>query len=347
MSRVSVIMLGADADTTVSDFSTQLQLQTLDGKYFFFVNSEDNLKSSPGLDELYNIAETENAGWVRFGSCESAARIDCRRVIRETDTSDADYYMVFSKEQIPDLISPDRTLCEGLYRKELLEGVRWNFETECICSAEDILYWQLAVNASKAVVINRKESRPQQDESALNESPDSQEDIYEVNRKYDFIRDILMDNDDPDTWRTFRRAFIECRLMDYLAVLKNSDAYQRRGFWERFFRETRRSFIMGEFSREELSAEGRGITDILLEYPEDYYEVTADLGDRIRLLTTENEKLKCNEANLNSIIADQRNQIQTLQNRINTLEDSTTFKVGSAVTLLPRHIKDAVRKRHE
>ena len=120
MSRVSVIMLGADADTTVSDFSTQLQLQTLDGKYFFFVNSEDSLKSSPGLDELYNIAETENAGWVRFGSCESAARIDCRRVIRETDTSDADYYMVFSKEQIPDLLR-----LQVMSGVRMVQSIRW------------------------------------------------------------------------------------------------------------------------------------------------------------------------------------------------------------------------------
>ena len=298
----------------------QTGLEKANAGYVCVLKAGDDLASEAALEKLYLLAEEKDADCILTECEEQSAQVDEGLYTELTDN-----------EKISQLYG-SKSIYSGLYKKDCLNNLDYTYRSGNSASDEEVLFWQIIINAKKIISIRKPlffyENSP--GDSALSyEDPDS---IFEVNKRYDFIRNYLLDYYKRDIWETFKLPFIENKLASYLSVLQEADGNLRRSFWERFAREIKRSIYLEEIPFERLAPEHKVMVKALLEYPEDYYSTVSKLEDENKSLLDERASLY------------ERNMI--LQSRVEALENSTTFKVGSILTYLPRQVKTKIKQKY-
>lgn len=77
----------------------------------------------------------------------------------------------------------------------------------------------------------------------------TKEDIWEINKEYDRIRDDLMDDPDPSVWERSKADYTQKKFDSYKKKLCSLSGEQRSEFETRFQREMVRAIELGELDR--------------------------------------------------------------------------------------------------
>ena len=89
-------------------------------------------------------------------------------------------------------------------------------------------------------------------------------DIYSINKEYDYIRDILMDDYDYGVWRRCKAYYTYEKFKEYYNVLEGLSGGDKKEFKQRFIREMRRAIELGELDKSIYEDEDREKLDRLL-----------------------------------------------------------------------------------
>lgn len=105
---------------------------------------------------------------------------------------------------------------------------------------------------------------------------------------------------------------------------------------DRFAGEIKRSDYLGEIDRGILSEAETGMLGILLEYPEEY--------------SVMKQKYRQSERNLayfTNKYFEKKGEVLALEKELSEIRNSTSFKAGLALTLIPRKIKDTAKGKRD
>jgi len=127
--------------------------------------------------------------------------------------------------------------------------------------------------------------------------------VYAMNREYDYIRGIL--EKDPAVWEKMKGIYWRQRIRNCAATLWRIDPGFRKEYMETVRGEMRSGLMAGEFWLKDLPANERGMAQHLLK--KEYFPKPEELSEA------------------------------------EALKRSAAYRVGTALTAIPRKIRDAVR----
>lgn len=175
------------------------------GEYVGIVEPDDYV-SLTMFEDLYNIAKDNDLDFVkadfyRFGRNEKRD-MDMKYVA--LDSTGTRYDEVLYPNQDPSLIKFVMNTWAGIYRRAFLEEyhIRHN-ETPGASYQDNGFFFQTTVYGRRAMIINQPYYRNRRDNP--NSSVNSKEKVYCANVEYDYIKDIIMR--DEQLWERFKSMY--------------------------------------------------------------------------------------------------------------------------------------------
>lgn len=134
----------------------------------------------------------------------------------------------------------------GIYRREFIEKnhIRHN-ETPGASFQDNGFYFQTFVFAERAMLVNKPYYRNRRDNP--NSSVKSKEKVYCMNVEYDFIRDILMR--DQEIWERFQYVYWWRKYHNYWFTYNRIDDSYKEEYMERMRQEYKRAMELGQLSQ--------------------------------------------------------------------------------------------------
>lgn len=230
-----------------------------------------------------------------------------------TNGADGYYNRVIDPREEPESVTFIVNTWAGIYKREFLEAndIRHN-TTPGAAFQDNGFFWQTMIYARRVMYIDRPYYLNRRDNP--NSSVNNKGKVYAINVEYDFIRDILMDND-PVIWETFRTYYTYKKFSNYLFTLTRIADEFKDEYIDRFRREMIRAIELGELDRDLFEPKKIYLLDTLLKSKKDFRKA----------------------------IEEDRNK--TEQAELQKIKNSNSYKIGRAVTFVPRKVKRMLRPK--
>ena len=308
-------------------------LQCATGEYIGIVEPDDFI-SLDMYQNLYEIASAESldfikADFYRFKRSKNGSmEMNYNHLSVNTD----DYNIVFDPSHTPQAIRFIMNTWCGIYRREFLEEYEIHHNETPGASFQDNGFWfQTFIYAKRAMIIDRPYYMNRRDNP--NSSINSKEKVYCINAEYDYIRGILMR--DQEIWERFRYVYWFKKYHNYMGCLQRIGEEYKKEYLLRFSEELKRGMALGELKKEEFSELAWNNIQRIINDPEEYYvtrvysqQMERKVVERISRLDKENQELK---------------------KEIKRIRSSKSFRVGRMLLSVPIQIRKWIggkRKRN-
>lgn len=286
------------------------------GEYVGIVEPDDYVALTM-FEDLYQTAvenqlDIVKADFYRFARNEHGD-MDMAYVL--IDSTKSRYGELLNPSQDPSLVKFTMNTWSGIYRREMLEKyhIRHN-ETPGASFQDNGFFWQTTIHAERAMIVNVPYYRNRRDNP--NSSVKNKEKVYCVNVEYDFIRDILMK--DQEVWERFKYMYTWKKFHNYLFTVNRIADHFRMDYIQRMSLEFKRAQQLGEFTKEMFTEfEWKKLT-LILEKPEAFYEQYGKEKEPESVSGFVNSRA---------------------QRELDEIKNSTTFKVGKLIMAVPCAIK--------
>jgi len=158
----------------------------------------------------------------------------------------------------------------GIYRLSFLRknNIR-HHETPGASFQDNGFYWQVQINAKRAMLVNQPYYYCRRDNP--NSSVKDTTKIWAMSREYDFIRDILMK--DEDIWHKFKGYYWLLKFWNYNFTFNLITLEKKRDFIMRISKEFIRAMDLGEISPELFGVLDWQKIQFIMNAPDGYFQI--------------------------------------------------------------------------
>lgn len=207
----------------------------------------DDLLPLHMFEDLYEIASDNNLDFVkadfyRFTTRENG---NVRLFYHRLTPWHADYdYRVINPREEPEVLAFIMNTWSGIYNREFLLKHNIQHNTTPGASFQDNgFFWQTMIYAKRIMFVNKPYYLNRRDNP--NSSVNNKGKVYAANIEYDFIKDILLDND-PEIWKTFKPYYTLKKFDNYMFTLSRIADEFKDEYIDRFQMEMKRAIEQGE-----------------------------------------------------------------------------------------------------
>ena len=285
------------------------------GEYIGIVEPDDFVPLNM-YEDLYNIAEKENLDFVKadFYRFKRSGNGNMDLVYNHLSKNEEDYNVVFNPSTDPKTLLYIMNTWSGIYRRSFLEEyhIRHN-ETPGASFQDNGFFWQTFIYAKRAMIINKPYYMNRRDNP--NSSVHNPDKVYCINKEYDFIREILMQ--DKKIWNRFKYIYWVKKLSNYLATVKRIGEEYKREYIRAISKEFCRAEELGELKKDVFTEEQWKKLQFLMRDPEGFSYKVISSGTTAFETTYEVDRIK----------------------------NSTSYKLGRLLTKGPRKIKQKLKSK--
>lgn len=220
-------------------------LDQASGEYIGIVEPDDYIAADM-YETLYRIAFKNDLDFIksdfyRFSRSESGK--DQLQYVSIERSRQHRYGVLLNPSHDPETLRFTLNTWTGIYKRSFLEKyhIRHN-ETPGASFQDNGFYFQTFIYAQRAMLVEQAFYRNRRDNP--NSSVKSREKVYCMNIEYDFIRDILMR--DQEIWERFKYMYWWKKYFNYMFTLERIDEKYRKEYKERMRREYQRAMQKGE-----------------------------------------------------------------------------------------------------
>ncbi|MCD8218210.1 MAG: glycosyltransferase [Clostridiales bacterium] len=292
------------------------------GEYIGIVEPDDYVPLNM-YEDLYAKAKEYDLDFVkadfyRFGRKENG---DMNLSYNHLSKDPEDYNVVFNPSQNPEAIRYIMNTWSGIYRKSFLDEyqIRHN-ETPGASFQDNGFFFQTFVYGQRAMIIDKPYYRNRRDNP--NSSVNDKNKVYAMNVEYDYIRKLLVR--DREVWERFRGIYWWKKFINYRVTFRRIGESFKKEFLLRFAAEFRRAFDTGEVDRNCFSKHEWLQLTSLVEDPDAFYQTQAKTG---------------------AFAGGSISREQLLEQELNDIKNSVSYKFGMKVFAVPRKIKNRLKNR--
>lgn len=285
------------------------------GEYIGIVEPDDFVPLNM-YEDLYNIAEKENLDFVKadFYRFKRSGNGNMDLVYNHLSKNEEDYNVVFNPSTDPKTLLYIMNTWSGIYRRSFLEEyhIRHN-ETPGASFQDNGFFWQTFIYAKRCMFIDKPYYMNRRDNP--NSSVHNPDKVYCINKEYDFIREILMQ--DKKIWNRFKYIYWVKKLSNYLATVKRIGEEYKREYIRAISKEFCRAEELGELKKDVFTEEQWKKLQFLMRDPEGFSYKVISSGTTAFETTYEVDRIK----------------------------NSTSYKLGRLLTKGPRKIKQKLKTK--
>lgn len=303
------------------------------GEYIGIVEPDDFVQFTM-YEDLYNKAKELDLDFVKadFYRFTRSPEGDMELTYNHLSVNPEDYNVVFNPSEKPEALRYIMNTWSGIYKRSFLEKYHIRHNETPGASFQDNGFWfQTFIFAKRAMILDRPYYMNRRDNP--NSSISNPQKVYCMNVEYDHIRDILMQ--DQELWNRFKGMYWYKKYNNYIGTLRRIAPEVIWEYVQRFAEEFRRGLAKDELEKEVFTPFAWERIQLLTSNPKKFYETVAIPESQKRdpfLMKREVERI------LNR-------RIQKLENRLRLVENSTAYKVGRGLTVVPRKIKDTMKRK--
>ena len=286
------------------------------GEYIGIVEPDDFVPLNM-YEDLYNIAASEELDFVkadfyRFKRDAENGNMDL--VYYHLSENEEDYNTVFNPSQNPRTLLYVMNTWSGIYRREFIEKYHIRHNTTPGASFQDNgFFWQTFIYGQRAMIIDKPYYMNRRDNP--NSSVHNPDKVYCINKEYDFIREILME--DKKLWARFKYMYWVKKLSNYLATITRIGDEYKREYINHISKEFCRAEALGELKRELFTDTQWQKLQFIMRDPE---------GFSYKVLVMDSSSVNASY-------------------EIEKIKKSTSYKLGKLMTKAPRKIKQTLKKK--
>ena len=290
-------------------------LERASGEYIGIVEPDDFVPANM-YEDLYNVAKKNNLDFVKadFYRFKRSSNGNMDLVYNHLSKNEEDYNVVFNPSTDPKTLLYIMNTWSGIYRRAFLEEyhIRHN-ETPGASFQDNGFFWQTFIYAKRAMIINKPYYMNRRDNP--NSSVHNPDKVYCMNKEYDFIREILMQ--DKKIWNRFKYIYWVKKLSNYLATVKRIGEEYKREYIRAISKEFCRAEELGELKKDVFTEEQWKKLQFLMRDPEGFSYKVISSGTTAFETTYEVDRIK----------------------------NSTSYKLGRLLTKGPRKIKQKLKTK--
>lgn len=218
------------------------------GEYIGIVEPDDYVCPEM-FEELYQTASKHSLDFVKadfYRFTRDASRKE-ELIYEHIDKTGKRYRQLLNPSQDPSTIRFTLNTWSGIYRREFIEKhhIR-HHETPGASFQDNGFYFQTFMYAERAMILDKPYYRNRRDNP--NSSVQSKEKVYCMNIEYDYIRDILMQN--QQLWDRFKAMYWWKKYFNYMFTFDRIGEQYKKEYLERMGLEFKRAMQKDELSRE-------------------------------------------------------------------------------------------------
>ena len=284
------------------------------GEYIGIVEPDDYV-SLTMFEDLYKIASENNLDWIKadFYRFTKSNNGDMKLTYTPLDSKHTRYGEILVPKSDSSLIKFVMNTWSGIYRREFLEKyhIRHN-ETPGASFQDNGFFFQTMIYAERAMIREQPYYRNRRDNP--NSSVRNKEKVYCVNIEYDYIKDILMK--DQEIWERFKYMYWWKKYHSYMFTINRIALQYKQEYIKRMSSEFKRGMQTGEFIKDIFTPFEWNNLSCIIENPEAFY---------LTYIRTSEEK--------------------RLEKELDAIKASTTYKVGRLIMAIPCAIKDKLTSK--
>lgn len=291
------------------------------GEYVGIVEPDDYV-SLTMYEDLYDVAvrndlDLVKADFYRFSRNEKG---DMNLSYVAIDSTKTRYHTLLHPCEDPSMIKFVMNTWSGIYRRDLLEQYHIrHHETPGASFQDNGFFFQTMIYAKRAMIIDRPYYRNRRDNP--NSSVKNKEKVYCINVEYDYIRDILMQ--DEAVWNRFKVMFNWKKYHNCMFTISRIADEFKKEYVQRMSSEFRRAYSQGEFTKDDFTQLEWSRLSMIMEKPDEYY----------------NQNVK------NAAAAKKKKDPSSAQKELEAIKNSTTYKVGKVIMKVPCAVKRRLTRK--
>lgn len=312
------------------------------GKYIGILESDDFVDENMFKD-LYELAEKEELDLVKA---------DFNRFVKENGKLKCNYIDVAAraKDCYNKVINPaeDKRVFNlvmqtwsGIYNHEFLvkNGIR-HHETPGASYQDNGFWFQTFIFAQRLYFYNKPYYFNRRDNP--NSSVYNKAKVYVMNKEYDFIRNILEDN--PELKEKFMFQYSRKKFLNYIFTYNRLAEEFRFEYLAVFYKELKEADAEGEIDWDLFLEKERNELKEILENPVGYLSKKR-INDIIKKKDSEIKREKNLSNSLRKEVQDCEIMLRGQNEFIYEMWNSTSYKLGRALTSVPRKRKDIAKRK--
>lgn len=223
-------------------------LDRASGEYIGIVEPDDYVALNM-FETLYQTAAKHDLDLVKSDFCRFSRNADGKEekeYVSIERSKQHRYNILLNPSQDPDTIRFTLNTWTGIYKRDFIEQyhIRHN-ETPGASFQDNGFFFQTFIYAKRAMIIDKAFYMNRRDNP--NSSVKSKEKVYCMNIEYDFIRNILMR--DQEIWERFKYMYWWKKYFNYMFTLNRIDEKYRDEYMQRMRLEFKRAMEKGELNR--------------------------------------------------------------------------------------------------
>lgn len=221
------------------------------------------------------------------------------------------YNIVFNPSKEPAALKYVMNTWSGIYKRDFIEKYHIRHHETPGASFQDNGFWiQTFCFAERAMIIDKPYYMNRRDNP--NSSVNSPEKVYCMNEEYKYIRNILEKN--SELWERFKYYYTFKKFGNYMATLRRINMKFKHKYVLDISEEFKEAEKNGELDKTIFSEVQKRKLDLLMGDPEAFYQAECVMN------------------------------IKGVAKKLKDVQNSTSYKIGRAVTYLPRKIRGNTRK---
>ena len=292
------------------------------GEYIGILEPDDFVPLNM-FEDLYKAAKENDLDFVkadfyRFSRNEENGNMSLE--YNHLDKTGENYNQVIDPFDKPYISRFIMNTWSGIYKREFIEEHHIRHNTTPGASFQDNgFFWLTMINAKRCMFIDRPYYMNRRDNP--NSSVNSKEKVYAMNIEYDYIYDIFMRPENEILWERYKTYFTLKRFHNSMFTLTRIADSCKKEFTERFGKEMKRARDKGEMDLQLFTVLEREKLDLLINDPYGYYMKYALYEGR----SASDRALR-------------------LEKELREVKNSHAYRLGRALTALPRKIIKSVKK---
>jgi len=331
-SRIEII----NADRKSYGYQVNLGFAAAKGKYIGIVETDDYIPENM-YQRLYEVAEENNVEIVKANFCrffgEGTERIFHKGYI----ASKLRYYnRIIDPWEMPQMLLEAFYTWAGIYNRSFIEknNIRHN-ETPGASYQDNGFYFQTMACARRLYLITDEMYRLRRDNP--NSSMNNKAKVFCVCNEFDFIYTFLREKE--DRYQKFLAAYWLNRFRGYMSTVNRVAQIYKLDFLKRFSEEFFKALSEGDLDLEYFTKPDlRRLCSIIVDYEGFYYTTLFNEKEWPQPLEGE-----VKEAYYYHLAQASKYRIKNYRKRLNALEKSKEYKLGSKILFFPNKIRGAVR----
>ena len=266
------------------------------------------------------------------GNCLDVCKADfCRFWREDSGNLKTSYVRVCSKDEFygvvfdpslnqETLIGVPPSICAGLYKRDFLRrNCVWVNETPGASYQDNGFFFQTMFSAKRVKYLKRCFYWCRRDNP--NSSVHNTGKVYAMNEEYEFIERWL--KEDPLRWEKCKEAYISIAFANYLWTLNR---------------------IGVEHKREYLNYLSQALSEFISENKVNLSKCSDSAKSKIRWIISDPESFYSQNIINSREVARLKKENGALRKRVEKFQASPSWRIGRAITFLPRKLKKALKK---